>query len=262
MVVIAGGGGPPVEPPQPKVFMQIIRSFSSSLTTAPKAILFYGKSCEEVVHSAPWSENFTSKENTFPCIYLWVLNLLLMSIKLRLTVMNFLEFFVWGSWLISLGGYMFTLPGDISTCGALVGATYGTMGIASLFMPTLAGHPGRPVYQCRTCAGNFVTWLAQPHCSGASTITDASLLYYAILLTSLFFMPTIALNNTVSYSILASNNIEIQKYFRLSGFGERLVLSLPCGALTCWAGQKPKPVFVCSSSRIVNGYLFAQHASL
>ena len=29
-----------------------------------------------------------------------------MNIKLRLKVMNFLEFFVWGAWLISLGGYM------------------------------------------------------------------------------------------------------------------------------------------------------------
>ena len=29
-----------------------------------------------------------------------------MSIKVRLIIMNFLQFFVWGSWLISLGGYM------------------------------------------------------------------------------------------------------------------------------------------------------------
>jgi NHS family xanthosine MFS transporter len=32
-----------------------------------------------------------------------------MSIKFRLIVMNFLEFFVWGSWLISLGAYMFNV---------------------------------------------------------------------------------------------------------------------------------------------------------
>ncbi|HYC84925.1 MAG TPA: MFS transporter, partial [Chryseosolibacter sp.] len=47
----------------------------------------------------------------------------------------------------------------------------------------------------------------------ASTITDVNLLYYAILLNSFFFMPTIALNNTVSYSILTSRGVEVQKVF-------------------------------------------------
>src|SRR5512133_403366 len=57
-----------------------------------------------------------------------------MSIKLRLTVMNFLQFFVWGAWLISLGGYMIVTLGFT---GGEVGNVYATMGIASLFMPGL-----------------------------------------------------------------------------------------------------------------------------
>jgi len=135
-----------------------------------------------------------------------------MNIKQRLIVMNFLEFFVWGSWLISLGGYMFTLPGDITTRGALVGATYGTMGIASLFMPTIMGilsdrfiNAERVLGACHIIGAIILVW--------ASTITDANVLYFAILLNSFFFMPTIALNNTVSYSILTSRGIEVQKVF-------------------------------------------------
>jgi NHS family xanthosine MFS transporter len=135
-----------------------------------------------------------------------------MNIKLRLVVMNFLEFFVWGSWLISLGGYMFTLEGDLSTRGALVGATYGTMGIASLFMPTLMGiladrfiNAERVLGACHIIGAGILCW--------ASTINDVDLLYYAILLNSLFFMPTIALNNTVSYTILTQRNMEVQKVF-------------------------------------------------
>jgi NHS family xanthosine MFS transporter len=126
--------------------------------------------------------------------------------------MNFLEFFVWGSWLISMGGYMFTLPGDVSTRGALVGATYGTMGIASLIMPTLMGllsdrfiNAEKVLGACHLIGAAILWW--------ASTVSDAGLLYYAILLNSLFFMPTIALNNTVSYSILTSRGIEVQKVF-------------------------------------------------
>jgi NHS family xanthosine MFS transporter len=48
-----------------------------------------------------------------------------MSIRFRLIIMNFLEFFVWGAWLISLGGY---LIGVLKFSGGQVGAIYGTMG--------------------------------------------------------------------------------------------------------------------------------------
>lgn len=135
-----------------------------------------------------------------------------MSIKFRLTVMNFMEFFVWGSWLISLGGYMFTLPGDLSQRGALVGATYGTMGIASLFMPTLMGiiadrfiNAEKILGFCHIAGACALYW--------ASTVTDANTLYFVILLNSCFFMPTIALNNTVSYIILTDNKYDVQKVF-------------------------------------------------
>src|SRR5436190_56412 len=135
-----------------------------------------------------------------------------MSIKFRLIVMNFLEFFVWGSWLISLGGYMFTLPGDLSERGALVGATYGTMGIASLFMPTLMGiiadrfvNAERVLGICHIAGAVALYW--------ASTISNVNTLYIVILINSCFFMPTIALNNSVSYSILTRNNFDVQKVF-------------------------------------------------
>ena len=55
-----------------------------------------------------------------------------MSIKVRLIIMNFLQFFVWGSWLISLGGYM---GRELHFEGGQIGAIFATMGIASLVMP-------------------------------------------------------------------------------------------------------------------------------
>src|SRR5687768_1495658 len=59
-----------------------------------------------------------------------------MNIKGRLIVMNFLEFFVWGAWLISMGGYMIV---TLKFTGGQVGSIYATMGLASLFMPTIIG---------------------------------------------------------------------------------------------------------------------------
>jgi len=135
-----------------------------------------------------------------------------MNIKSRLIIMNFLEFFVWGSWLISLGGYMFTFPGDLCERGALVGATYGTMGIASLFMPTLVGiiadrfvNAEKVLGICHLAGAAALYW--------ASTVTNVNLLYSIILINSCFFMPTIALNNTVSYNILTQNSMDVQKIF-------------------------------------------------
>ena len=126
--------------------------------------------------------------------------------------MNFLQFFVWGSWLISLGGYMFTFPGDLCERGALVGATYGTMGIASVFMPTLIGiiadrfvNAERVLGFCHLAGAVVLYW--------ASTVNNVDTLYFIILINSCFFMPTIALNNTVSYSILTQQGLDVQKIF-------------------------------------------------
>ena len=58
------------------------------------------------------------------------------SIRIRLTAMQFLQFFVWGAWLISLGGCM---GSKLHFEGGEIGAIFATMGIAALFMPGLTG---------------------------------------------------------------------------------------------------------------------------
>ena len=57
------------------------------------------------------------------------------TLKGKLIVMNFLEYAVWGAWLISLGVYL----GTLDFTGGQIGAFFATMGIASIFMPTLMG---------------------------------------------------------------------------------------------------------------------------
>lgn len=59
-----------------------------------------------------------------------------MNIKSRLISMSFLQFFVWGAWLITIANYWFGTKGWEGTQFGLV---FGTMGIASLFMPTITG---------------------------------------------------------------------------------------------------------------------------
>ncbi len=137
-----------------------------------------------------------------------------MNLKMRLTTLSFLQFFVWGIWLISLGGYMFASfnnPVDLNL-GFKVGNTYGTMGWASLFMPALLGILADKYIRAEVVLGisHILGGFALYY---ASTVTSADEMYWAIFAVSCFYMPTIALSNSVSYSLLSKNNFDIQKSF-------------------------------------------------
>ena len=133
----------------------------------------------------------------------------MLNIQSRLKLMNFLEFFVWGSWLISMGAYMFNV---LHFKGWQVGSIYGTMGIAAVFTPALFG-----IIADRWLNAERVFGICHIIGAGlllvASRLTDYSDLYLIMLLNSFFFMPTIGLNSTVSYIILEKKGFNIIKDF-------------------------------------------------
>lgn len=123
--------------------------------------------------------------------------------------MNFLEFFIWGSWLISLGGYMIV---TLKFTGSQVGSIYATMGIASLFMPTLMGivadrwiNAERLLGLCHVIGALLLLYAAQ--------LTEYNSMYIVMLLNVMFYMPTLALNNSVSYTILQREGVDLVKVF-------------------------------------------------
>jgi MFS transporter, NHS family, xanthosine permease len=132
-----------------------------------------------------------------------------MGIKNRLIIMNFLQFFVWGTWLISLGGYMIV---TLKFTGGQVGSIYSTMGLASLFMPGLLGivadrwiNAERLFGLCHVTGAILLLW--------ASTVKDPAVMYWVMLLNAMVYMPTIALNNTVAYGILSNKGFDVVKDF-------------------------------------------------
>ena len=132
-----------------------------------------------------------------------------MNIKFRLIVMNFLQFFVWGSWLITIGTYCFNAKG---WTGAEFGAIFSTMGIASIFMPTLAGIIADKWMNAEKLYGILhilygLVLLYVPE------VNDPHTLFYIILLAMIFYMPTIALSNSIAYNILKSGNYDVVKAF-------------------------------------------------
>ena len=131
------------------------------------------------------------------------------NIKFRLTVMNFLQYAVWGSWLISLGTY---LGKSLHFEGGQIGSFYATMGIASLFMPAVMGVIADRWVQAQRLLGisHIVAALLM---IVASQQTSYETLYPLVLLSVMFYMPTIALSNTVAYNALNKANLDTVKAF-------------------------------------------------
>lgn len=132
-----------------------------------------------------------------------------MGIKSKLIAMNFLQFFVWGAWLITIGNYWF---GDKQWDGTQFGAVFGTMGIASIFVPTLTGiiadrwiNAERLYGLLHILYGLVLFYIPQ--------VDNPSSFFYVMLLAMCFYMPTIALNNSISYTILKNKGFDVIKDF-------------------------------------------------
>lgn len=123
--------------------------------------------------------------------------------------MNFLQFFIWGSWLITIGGYWFQNKG---WSGTEFGAIFSTMGIASLFMPAIAGVIADRWIGAEKLLGIF-------HLCGAVCLAlvpqmqSPSAMFALMLVNMMFYMPTIALSITVSYSAMNKASMNIIKEY-------------------------------------------------
>jgi len=129
--------------------------------------------------------------------------------KLRLSILFFIQFFIWGSWLITIGNYWFTTKG---WSGSEFGLIFSTMGIASLFMPALMGMiadrwiNAEKLYAIlHILAGVVLFYIPQ--------INNPHTFFIGILMAMIFYMPTIALSNSIAYTVLTNNGMDIIKDF-------------------------------------------------
>ncbi|HTV86035.1 MAG TPA: nucleoside permease [Dyella sp.] len=132
-----------------------------------------------------------------------------MSLKLRLIAMNFLQFFVWGAWLITIGAYWFQ---NRHWSGEQFGAIFSTMGIASLFMPSLTGViadkwiRAERLYGCLHLGGALVLCMVP-------MIDNPRTLFWVMLLNMMCYMPTISLSITVAYNALKRDGVDVVRAY-------------------------------------------------
>jgi len=122
--------------------------------------------------------------------------------------MNFLQFFVWGAWMMTLGHYGFV---EKEWNGAEFGLVFSTMGFASLIMPTLFG------IIADKWKANYV--YAILHLLFGATMCilpfiDAPVPFFWVLFVAMcFYMPTLGLNNSIGFSVLKNEGKDPTKYF-------------------------------------------------
>jgi NHS family xanthosine MFS transporter len=145
-----------------------------------------------------------------------------MNIKLRLILMSFLQFFVWGAWLTTIGTYCtegkeWTFP--------QFGAIFSTLALSSILMPSIIGIIADKWLRAEKLYGilHLVYGFFMLMIPNISILKgnfyflqdkqEYEILYWIVFGGMLAYMPSISLSNSISYRILKMNNLDVQKDF-------------------------------------------------
>jgi MFS transporter, NHS family, xanthosine permease len=140
-----------------------------------------------------------------------------MNLKTKLTILSFLQFFVWGAWLTTIGTY----------CGnegrgwkiEEFGAVFSTLAIASIFMPPLIGIIADKYINSEKLYGLMHIFYGCVLIY-VPKVDNPNTLFYVMLVAMCFYMPTISLSNSLSYFLLKKNNFNVVKSFpKIRTFG-------------------------------------------
>jgi NHS family xanthosine MFS transporter len=129
------------------------------------------------------------------------------SLKYKLIAISFMQFYVWGAWLITMADYWFATK---NWDGTKFGAVFSTMGIASVFMPTVVGLIADRWINAERIYG-FLHIAYAGVLFYIPQVNDPDSFFFIMLLAMIFYMPTIALTNSISYSLIKGNGGDVVK---------------------------------------------------
>src|SRR5690606_17410568 len=120
------------------------------------------------------------------------------SVRLRLSVLMLLEYFIWGAWYVTMGTYLLS---SLEVNATQVGAAYANLSIAAILSPFFIGLIADRYFSAQKVLGVL-------HLTGActlyyiSTVENFQDFWWLILLYTLLYMPTMSLANSISFSHL------------------------------------------------------------
>lgn len=128
-------------------------------------------------------------------------------IRLRLSVLMFLEYFIWGAWYVTMGAYIFS---NFKVDAVFVGSAYANLSIAAIISPIFIGLVADRYFPAQKVLGIL-------HLLGAATllcisnVSEANAFWWLILLYTLLYMPTMALANSISFSQIQDTSKDFPK---------------------------------------------------
>lgn len=117
------------------------------------------------------------------------------SIRIQLSLLMFLEYFIWGAWYVTMGTYLFA---NLDASAVQVGSSYANLAIAAIISPFLVGLIADRYFEAQKVIGAL-------HIAGAivlyyiSTVVEFNEFWWLILLYTILYMPTMALANSISF---------------------------------------------------------------
>jgi len=132
-----------------------------------------------------------------------------LTIKNRLITMSFLQFFVWGAWLITIANYWF---GTKKWDEVSFGTVFSTLGFSSLIMPALTGIIADKWINAEKLYGllHFVGGIIL--CC-IPLVNDPTTFFWVIFGAMSCYMPTISLSNSIGYTVLKNHDYDVVKVF-------------------------------------------------
>ncbi len=155
------------------------------------------------------------------------------TVRLKLSVMMFLEYFIWGAWYVTMGTWL----GALGFSGEQIGLTYGTTALAAMISPFFVGMIADRFFATQQL-------LAVLHLAGGAALFYASAqtvfwpLYIAVLIHTLLYMPTLALTNSLSFRQMRDPGREFPPVRVLGTIGW-IVAGLVVGTLGVEATGRP-----------------------
>ena len=126
-----------------------------------------------------------------------------LNTRIQLSTMMFLQFFIWGTWYVTMGTYLFKIDFD----GLDVGQAYSAIPIGAIISPFFIGmiadkyFPAERVLAVMHLVGGAIIYWA-------STIQSSDYFFWVLLLYSLCYMPTLALVNAICFNQMKDPGIE------------------------------------------------------